>query len=637
MGLKGNPETFMRHFNFLNEINSYIIGKNGILTSRQMKKIHKDHRLPYSVFIAAKRLGYFKEIRRYNYITTTDSFSREQVIEIIKEKRLRHRAACKKSNAKKKRKESESSAPENNSKKKPKSKMKDLTPRHQKLIKAENIIIESLPMIIKGKIALFNLNYSNYLNNPNAIRLGRLNKADKILTALIKRELRNKQSTDESPKSDIPPISDEEKKVAMEKVIDAAMTAYDSYRNMPFRMMLKHDEKKIEELHSKGLIDLEMIINSEGGTLRGYISDWNKMVSDSFDLKAESKEKLKEALIDVLMEESMALTPKQRLFMTLALDLGGDVAKAFQLFSQKKSDIESFKEIQANRSVFRKIFKKLGKFKSFIFSFFKSKKMEAPQPPNTEPKKEDPIKANIPHPHFDCEIKDNCQAPNCYCAPTPLDMQDNPNVEGGIDPTDELEFDFNKIPEKEYDILSEPVTNRAYSDVDTSSAKRGRPSSDLYKKESLLQVINRIVNSSGRIFKVSEISKESNINPNKVRLLLKELVELKFVIKTGGDKTNGFEYRLAQWDDYKESESNKIEKEEQQSDNKKKEIIELSKSVIFKAEDYTENGKVIKICGFCKQSFEANTISQKFCAEKFGIKGWCKNSFHNKLNKLKKL
>ncbi len=373
-------------------------------------------------------------------------------------------------------------------------------------------------------------------------------------------------------------ITEEEKMASIEKMVKNIMEYYESFRKFPFIIVSEHNDNKLQELHKNGKIDLDTVVTTEGQTLREYLSEFNAMVKRSFELKEDSKELIKEALTEVMMEDgAMALTPKQRLFMQVALDLSNSSAHAYQLFRQKNSDILAFKEMQANRSLLKKISKKLAKIKDYIASIFKSKKVEAPQPDDNKDKEEGNKKStseNIDNPNFDCENKNNCTAPNCYC--TPVDSNSKVEFqkqESFVDTEAQSEIteksDFDKIPDVEYDILSEETVAREYmfqpSDLIKTlnkgfgkKGKRGRPKKGLSKLSSeLFREIKNVLTDKTELFTIPEMIRLTGYKRDLFYREFNRIVRLKYIIQTGNRKNRSVEYRLASWDDYKQSKTNK--------------------------------------------------------------------------------
>jgi len=88
----------------------------------------------------------------------------------------------------------------------------------------------------------------------------------------------------------------------------------------------------------------------QGVTIRDYINGVNEQVEEIFKVSQETREEIKDPLIDVLMEQELALTPTQRLLIAV----GGHVItmgfSAFQLSQNNKQALETFERFQQNAS-----------------------------------------------------------------------------------------------------------------------------------------------------------------------------------------------------------------------------------------------------------------------------------------------
>jgi hypothetical protein len=84
-------------------------------------------------------------------------------------------------------------------------------------------------------------------------------------------------------------------------------------------------------------------------TIKDYIDNHNKQVEAIFEVTEEQKNEIREPLIDVLLEQELALTPTQRLLMAVGGHLTTLGISAFQLAQNNKMALETFKQFQSDK------------------------------------------------------------------------------------------------------------------------------------------------------------------------------------------------------------------------------------------------------------------------------------------------
>jgi hypothetical protein len=91
----------------------------------------------------------------------------------------------------------------------------------------------------------------------------------------------------------------------------------------------------------EGKIDLEMPLEN-GITVKDYIDGNNEQVEEIFKVSDETREEIKDPLIDVLLEQELALTPTQRLMLAVGSHLFTMSFSAYQLAQNNKVALETF-------------------------------------------------------------------------------------------------------------------------------------------------------------------------------------------------------------------------------------------------------------------------------------------------------
>lgn len=165
------------------------------------------------------------------------------------------------------------------------------------------------------------------------------------------------ESYSEPKTSANPPLNDldeKQKRKAAKETAEALLTAYGRFAPMPFIKISSYNMNKMSKLNMTGEIDFKMPVTSEGANVEQYMVAHNKSVEGAFEVTEDMKNEIREPLVDVLMEQGLALTPTQRLMMAI----GGHVIQmgvsTFQLVQAKKDTLETFKEWKKEQDVIQR-------------------------------------------------------------------------------------------------------------------------------------------------------------------------------------------------------------------------------------------------------------------------------------------
>lgn len=142
-------------------------------------------------------------------------------------------------------------------------------------------------------------------------------------------------------------LSPAQKRKAAEKTADAILQMYASFAPMPFKKWASFSEFKIQKLAFQGDIDLNMQVEN-GVTVQDYIDGTNQQVDEIFTVPEETKQEIKDPLIDVLLEQEIALTPTQRLMLAVGSHVVTMGFQAYQLSQNNKMALEQFKKFHEN-------------------------------------------------------------------------------------------------------------------------------------------------------------------------------------------------------------------------------------------------------------------------------------------------
>lgn len=138
-------------------------------------------------------------------------------------------------------------------------------------------------------------------------------------------------------------LSPAQKRKAAEKSADAILMAYQKFVPKPFKAMSSFNMRKLEVMEMKNELALDTECFDDGTTIKEYCKDVNEQVEQTFVITEEMKQEIKEPLVEVLLENNLALTPTQRLLMAV----GGQVVQmtitAVGFMQQNKLALSEFK------------------------------------------------------------------------------------------------------------------------------------------------------------------------------------------------------------------------------------------------------------------------------------------------------
>ncbi len=139
-----------------------------------------------------------------------------------------------------------------------------------------------------------------------------------------------------------------QKREGAEQMANALLLAYGEFAPIPFKKISTHNisKSKIQNLHFKGELDKDMIIDTRTDTtLIEYCEIKTNQVEGIFNITQEMKDDIRPPLIEVLMENGLAMTATQRLMMAVGTQLVGMGFKAFEIMQETKNDMKEFKRM----------------------------------------------------------------------------------------------------------------------------------------------------------------------------------------------------------------------------------------------------------------------------------------------------
>jgi hypothetical protein len=138
-------------------------------------------------------------------------------------------------------------------------------------------------------------------------------------------------------------LSPAQKRKSAEKTAEALMSMYCQFVPLPFKKWASISEGKVQKMVFDNKIDLSMELENNV-TVKDYIDGTNEQVDEIFTVSDETKEEIKEPLIDVLLEQDLALTPTQRLILAIGGHLVTMSFSAFQLAQNNKQALQTFEK-----------------------------------------------------------------------------------------------------------------------------------------------------------------------------------------------------------------------------------------------------------------------------------------------------
>ena len=141
-----------------------------------------------------------------------------------------------------------------------------------------------------------------------------------------------------------------QKRKSAEKTAEALLNMYCQFVPMPFIKWSSFSEGKIQKMVFENKLDLTMQLENNV-SVKDYIDGVNEQAQEVFKVSDETKEEIKDPLIDVLLEQDLALTPTQRLMLAVGGHLVTMGFSAFQLAQNNKQALETFEKfhIQMNK------------------------------------------------------------------------------------------------------------------------------------------------------------------------------------------------------------------------------------------------------------------------------------------------
>jgi hypothetical protein len=138
-------------------------------------------------------------------------------------------------------------------------------------------------------------------------------------------------------------LSPAQKRKSAEKTAEAILNMYCNFAPMPFKRWASISDTKVQKLVFDNKIDLKMNLENNV-SVKDYIDGVNEQVDDIFKVSEDTRNEIKDPLIDVLLEQELALTPTQRLLLAVGSHVVTMGFSAYQLAQNNKMALESFEK-----------------------------------------------------------------------------------------------------------------------------------------------------------------------------------------------------------------------------------------------------------------------------------------------------
>lgn len=139
-------------------------------------------------------------------------------------------------------------------------------------------------------------------------------------------------------------LSPGQKRKAAEKTADALLLAYGQLLPIIPKKISSVSMNKLKTLEIQDKLTLSMQIMEDGTTIKDYFEGVNQQVEDTFVVTDEMKNEVREPLIEVLLENNLALTPAQRLLMAVGGHVVAMGMATIEFASNNKAALREFKK-----------------------------------------------------------------------------------------------------------------------------------------------------------------------------------------------------------------------------------------------------------------------------------------------------
>lgn len=158
---------------------------------------------------------------------------------------------------------------------------------------------------------------------------------------IVEEEAESEESSEPLGGDNLQDMTPAQKRKSAEKTAEALLDMYCNFAPLPFKKWASFKDGKIQKMVLNDQINLNMQLEN-GVTVKDFIDGSNEQVDEIFTVDEDTRESIKDPLIDVLLEQEIALTPTQRLLMAVGSHVVTMGFSAFQLAQNNKQALETF-------------------------------------------------------------------------------------------------------------------------------------------------------------------------------------------------------------------------------------------------------------------------------------------------------
>jgi hypothetical protein len=155
----------------------------------------------------------------------------------------------------------------------------------------------------------------------------------------------------ENPNPKLDDLSPKQKREAAEKTADVILVSYKTLLPIVPKKLSSFNMRKLQIMEMKDELDMSIKVVGNNGTeytVKDYCENVNQQVEQTFVITDEMIKEIKAPLVDVLLENNLALTATQRLMVAV----GGQIIQmgftTFEFIQQNKNALNEFKRFHTD-------------------------------------------------------------------------------------------------------------------------------------------------------------------------------------------------------------------------------------------------------------------------------------------------
>ena len=159
----------------------------------------------------------------------------------------------------------------------------------------------------------------------------------------------NSNNQEENFKGNLQDLSPAEKRRSVEKTAEMLLLVFTELVQSGYESMCTVNLEKLASKQLTGFLDLKLNIENEETTVRGYFEAYNLQIKKASKLNPEELIHIKEALVDVLMEQNYAMSSNMRLVVAVFVLILSKGKEALMNIQSKNYAIKEMAKIHADK------------------------------------------------------------------------------------------------------------------------------------------------------------------------------------------------------------------------------------------------------------------------------------------------